>query len=34
VSSASKATSRFRSSLLRLAWSIPVIDVIDWTNDN
>src|SRR5512146_1627031 len=33
VSSASNATSRFRSSLLKLAWSIAVIDIIDWNDD-
>ena len=33
VSSASNATNRLRSSRLRLAWSILVIDIIDWNDD-
>src|SRR4029079_18074275 len=33
VSNASNATKRLRSSLLRLAWSMLVIDIIDWNDD-
>ena len=33
VSKASNATNRLRSSRLRLAWSMLVIDIIDWNDD-